>query len=158
MKNRVKFLALVILSQCIMIVVFLSGFMWLNEKPTDCPVECPVPIPVEVVVEAEPEICVTATCYNPTAAQCNSEYWITASGSKIDTLNPLKHRWIAISRDLEEQGITLNDTVQITGIGNYSRQWIIKDRMNKRWKNKIDLLVGETDYIAKWTEVTITVN
>jgi len=100
--------------------------------------------------------CVTVTCYNPVPAQTNSEYWITASGAKIDTLNPLKHRWVAVSRDLESKGIKLHDTIHITGVGIYDGQWIVKDRMNKRWTDRIDLLVGENNYIAKWTEVSIT--
>jgi 3D (Asp-Asp-Asp) domain-containing protein len=104
-----------------------------------------------------PQLPVVVTCYNPTKAQCNSQYWITASGSQIDTLNPLKHRWVAISRDLEKKGVSLHDTIIIGNIGQYSGEWIVKDRMNKRWTNRVDLLVGKKDVISKWSTATIIV-
>ena len=46
---------------------------------------------------------VTATIYHATPEQTDSTPDITASNKKIDLSNPLKHRWIAVSRDLEEK-------------------------------------------------------
>ena len=98
----------------------------------------------------------TVTTYHPVAEQCNSEYWRTASYKKIDTLNPLKHRWIAVSRDLEKKGFVFGAKVKIEGIGDYSGEWEVQDRMNKRWNNRIDLLIGEDNPIGKWENVKVT--
>lgn len=91
---------------------------------------------------------VTATCYYPTGQ-------LTADGSKIDSLNPLKHRWIAISRDLK---FKFGDTVMIKGVGIYDGYWIIKDKMNKRFKNRIDLLTGRDNKIGRWDKITLKTN
>ena len=73
---------------------------------------------------------VTATAYTARAVECNSEPWVTASG------RPSRVGGIAISRDLEALGLTLGDMVVIKGMGLFR----IEDRMNKRWKNRIDIL------------------
>lgn len=99
---------------------------------------------------------VTVTCYNPVKEQTNNEYWITASNKKIDTLNPLKHRWIAVSRDLEPMGFTFGKKVLIEGVGKYSGTWTVQDRMNKRWTKRIDLLVGVDDDLGAWKNIKIT--
>ena len=36
--------------------------------------------------------------------------------------------------------------------------WIVEDRMNKRFKNKIDFLVDNSIILGKWTNVIITLN
>lgn len=99
---------------------------------------------------------VTVTCYHPVKAQTSNEYWITASNKTIDTLNPLKHRWIAVSRDLEQYGYVFGAKVKVTGTKGYDGVWTVEDRMNRRWTNKIDLLIGEDDAIGKWDNVELT--
>lgn len=98
---------------------------------------------------------VTATVYHPVPEQTNSEYWITASGQKIDTLNPIKHKWVAVSRDLEEKGFTLGRTFYVSGAGEMDGTWTVQDRMNKRWTNRIDFLVNKTTKGGKWENVKI---
>lgn len=100
-------------------------------------------------------IFVTATIYHADLTQCNTEYWITASGIKIDTLNPIKHRWIAVSRDLEKLGFTFNTKICVEGAGNLDGEWTIQDRMNKRWKKRIDFLVNKSRKGGKWYNVKI---
>lgn len=99
---------------------------------------------------------VTATCYHPTVAQCDSDPLITASLKKINESDPLSHRWIAISRDLKEF-YNFGDAILVLGTkdGIYDGIWIVNDLMNKRWEKKIDFLVGENDYIDKFENVTI---
>jgi 3D (Asp-Asp-Asp) domain-containing protein len=46
---------------------------------------------------------VTLTTYSATIGQTDSTPHITASGFKIDTINPKKHRIIAVSRDLKKK-------------------------------------------------------
>jgi len=69
--------------------------------------------------------------------------------------NPESHRIIAVSRDLEAKGFKMNSTVLISNAGDMDGLWIIRDRMNKRWTNRIDFLVDETMKGGKWTNVKI---
>jgi 3D (Asp-Asp-Asp) domain-containing protein len=47
---------------------------------------------------------------------------------------------IAVSRDLLTIGINHNTKIKINGIDGI---YLVKDKMNKRWKNKIDIYMGE---------------
>jgi 3D (Asp-Asp-Asp) domain-containing protein len=90
------------------------------------------------------EVKVTATCYNAVEGQTNSNPLITADGSFIEVDKIEDIRWIAISRDLEKQDFHMGDSVLVQGVGNgYDGIWTIRDRMNKRFKNKIDFLISE---------------
>ncbi len=69
--------------------------------------------------------------------------------------NPESHRIIAVSRDLESKGFTMNKLVVVSNAGKMNGIWVIRDRMNKRWTNRIDFLVDETMKGGKWTNVKI---
>lgn len=85
---------------------------------------------------------VTATAYNSLASQTNSNPHITAFG---DSLKP-GLRYIAVSRNLLKQGLTHNTLVKIEGLeGTY----LVKDKMNKRWMNRIDIYMGTDVKAAK---------
>ena len=104
------------------------------------------------------DIKVTATCYQPTIEQCDSTPGITADGSRIDLSNPLKHRWVAVSRDiLRVRHINFGDTILISGTGRYDGKWVIRDVMSKKFKNKVDFLVGDNDRIGRWEEVNVRI-
>lgn len=103
------------------------------------------------------EIVVVATCYIPTSSQCDSTPAITASNKKIDTINPLKHRWIAVSRDLLKH-LSFGDTVEVSGTGVYDGKWIVNDVMNKRHKQMIDFLVGGKNVCRTWHDVKLAIN
>ncbi|WP_204345196.1 3D domain-containing protein [Psychroserpens algicola] len=78
---------------------------------------------------------VTATAYNSLSYQTNSNPNITAFG---DSLKP-GLRYIAVSRNLLREGLTHNTLVKIEGLeGTY----LVKDKMNKRWWNRIDVYMG----------------
>mgnify|MGYP003643660148 FL=1 len=98
---------------------------------------------------------VTATIYHATAEQCNEDFLTTASGKKINESNPIGHRWIAVSRDLEQLGFKMGEKVMIDGADDLSGIWTIQDRMNKRWTQRIDFLVNKTRKGGKWDNVTI---
>jgi 3D (Asp-Asp-Asp) domain-containing protein len=87
---------------------------------------------------------VTLTTYSPTVGETDSTPHLTASGFKIDTLNPIKHRIIAVSRDLKKKW-KFGTRVKIKNAGKYNGIYTVKDVMNKRFKNHIDLLIGEDD-------------
>ena len=88
---------------------------------------------------------ITVTFYNPTTGQCDSDPLITADGSEIN-LKKLENgelRWCAVSRDLL-QVYRYGDEIWIDSENPEIRGWwIIKDTMNIRKKNHIDLLLPE---------------
>ena len=102
-------------------------------------------------------ILVTATIYHATPEQTDSTPHITASNKIIDLGNPLKHRWIAVSRDLEAKGLTFGVKVCITGAGDLDGIWTVQDRMNRRWTSRIDFLVSKKLKGGKWENVTIEI-
>ena len=100
---------------------------------------------------------VTVTIYHADPKQTDSTPFITASNQTIDSLNPAKHRWIAVSRDLELLGFTFGACVLVEGIGpNIDGEWQVQDRMNKRWKKRIDLLVNKNIKYGKWNNIKLT--
>jgi len=98
---------------------------------------------------------VTLTTYSPSMGETDSTPNITASGFKIDTANPRKHRIIAISRDLKRKW-KFNQKVRIRKAGKYNGDYTVKDLMNKRYKNRVDILVGKDDKQIKLSNVQIT--
>ena len=100
---------------------------------------------------------VTATIYHADPRQCNADYLTTASLKKINKANPQGHRWIAVSRDLEQHGFVFGVTVCVDGAGDLDGLWTVEDRMNKRWTNRIDFLVNKDMKLGKWHNVTIKI-
>jgi 3D (Asp-Asp-Asp) domain-containing protein len=79
---------------------------------------------------------VTASAYNSVEKQTKQgNPNLTAWG---DILEP-GEKAIAVSRDLIEKGLDHNQEVEIKGL---SGTYIVKDKMNKRWSNKIDIYMG----------------
>ena len=95
-------------------------------------------------IKDNPYETVTLTTYSPTIQECDSTPHITASGFKINPKNPKKHRIIAISRDLKKK-LPFGTVVKITGAGKFNGDYVVEDIMNKRYKNRIDLLIGDDD-------------
>tara|TARA_R100000935_G_C2793804_1_gene147221 strand:- start:305 stop:700 length:396 start_codon:yes stop_codon:yes gene_type:complete len=94
---------------------------------------------------------VTASAYNSLAYQNQGNPKITAWG---DTLKPGMNV-IAISRDLIKKGMVYNTPVKIDGL---SGIFFVKDKMHHRWKNKIDIYMGEDVQKAKnWGRKKISI-
>ena len=87
---------------------------------------------------------VSLSTYKADTTETDSTPLVTASGFKLDSLNPKKHRVIAISRDLKEL-FAFGDKVKLTNAGKFNGIWFIHDVMNKRYKNKIDILINPSD-------------
>ena len=87
---------------------------------------------------------VMVTTYSPTIEQTDSTPLITASGYKINLANPKRQRIVAVSRDLKRK-YKFGKKVRITGIGKLSGTYTIRDVMNKRFKKRVDILIGEND-------------
>ena len=98
---------------------------------------------------------VTLTTYSPTEGETDSTPHLTASGFKIDKDNPKRHRIIAVSRDLKKKW-PFGTKVKIKNAGKYNGVYTVKDVMNKRHKNRIDILIGEDDKQTKINNVKIT--
>ncbi|GGG46479.1 3D domain-containing protein [Bizionia arctica] len=85
---------------------------------------------------------VSASAYNSVSYQTSENPHITAFG---DSLIPGK-KYIAVSRDLLALGLDHNTPVKITGLEGV---YLVKDKMNSRWTNKIDIYMGTDIEAAK---------
>jgi len=95
---------------------------------------------------------VTATAYNSLAYQTSSNPFITAFG---DSLIPGKN-YIAVSRDLLALGLGHNTPVKIEG---FREIFLVKDKMNKRWKKRIDIYMGvDVKKARKWGKQKVIIN
>jgi len=75
---------------------------------------------------------VTATAYNSVEGQTDDDPWVAAWNNRLRPGDKI----IAVSRDLEKHGLTNGAKVKIEGLpGTYT----VRDRMNKRYKNRIDV-------------------
>ena len=108
---------------------------------------------MEKIKTLEP-ISVTLTTYTSSEKETDSTPNITASGFKIDTLNPMKHRIIAVSRDLKKKW-KFGTKVRITGAGKYDGTYYVRDVMNKRYKKRIDILIGKNHKQIKLEDIKI---
>ena len=107
----------------------------------------------KMIETIKPEI-VTLTTYTASVKETDSTPNITASGFKIDTNNAKKHRIIAVSRDLKKK-LKFGSKVRIEGAGKYDGIYGVHDVMNKRYRNRIDILIGHNDKQTKLEKVKI---
>ena len=105
------------------------------------------------IKDIEPDI-VTVTTYSPSIEQTDNTPLITASGFKINPNNPKGHRIIAISRDLKRK-YKFGKKVRITGIGKLSGTYTVRDVMNKRYRKRVDILIGEEDKQTKFSNAKL---
>lgn len=90
------------------------------------------------------------TVYNATRAQCDSRPDILADGTHINIAKAGSYRYCALSRNLLTRWggkISYGDTIRVMGAEHLSGDWIVRDTMNDRFTNRIDLLVDKT---TKW--------
>lgn len=79
---------------------------------------------------------VTVSAYNSTIVQTDGLPTLAAWG---DTLSP-GIKTIAVSRDLIALGLDRNTQVKIEGLDGI---FLVKDKMGDRWKNRIDVYMGD---------------
>lgn len=87
-------------------------------------------------------ICVTATAYNSVDSQTEGHPRITAWG---DTLRPGMNA-VAVSRDLMRMGLDHNAKIKIEG---FDSIFLVKDKMHYRWRNRIDIYMGNNVEAAR---------
>ena len=78
---------------------------------------------------------VSATAYNSVPEQTDDTPFEAAWG---DILDP-EVKSIAVSSDLLDMGLTKNTRVKIEGLPG---EYLVLDKMNKRWEKKIDIYMG----------------
>jgi 3D (Asp-Asp-Asp) domain-containing protein len=105
----------------------------------------------KMIETIKPEI-VTLTTYKASEGETDSTPNITASGFKIT--NPKKHKIIAVSRDLKKK-YKFGQKVRITGAGKYNGTYRVHDVMNKRYRNRIDILIGHNDKQTKLKKIKL---
>lgn len=98
---------------------------------------------------------VKVSMYTTSVGQTDSSPFTTASGFKLDPINPKKHRIIAVSRDLKLL-LGFGTRVMVQGIGKWSGVYVIRDVMNKRFTKKIDILINPTDEPTYFHSATLT--
>jgi 3D (Asp-Asp-Asp) domain-containing protein len=116
-----------------LLAVLASGCSSFRPPPATPPVP-PAPSPRELEV--------TATAYNSTPGQTDSSPTITAFGIRLKP----GMRIVAVSRDLEELGLTEGVQIRIEGLDG---DWRVGDRMHGRWTRKIDVYFGDDGEAAK---------
>ncbi|AOS97014.1 hypothetical protein AUP74_01579 [Microbulbifer aggregans] len=80
----------------------------------------------------EKTMTVHATAYNSVPGQTDDDPWVAAWNNRLRPGDKV----IAVSRDLEKHGLTNGAKVKIEGLpGTYT----VRDRMNKRFTNRIDV-------------------
>ena len=94
---------------------------------------------------------VTASAYTSCRRETDNTPYLAAWNNK------LKHsvKSIAVSRDLLKKGLTNKTKVTIDGLpGTY----IVLDKMNKRWKKKIDIYMGcNLKKARRWGKRKVTI-
>ena len=92
---------------------------------------------------------VTVTTYNPTHRQTDSTPNITADGTKFHTWKATEYRYVALSRDfLSRWGgpFEYGDYVIIEGTGEWDGIYQVRDTMNPKWTNRVDILTTNSRF------------
>ena len=96
--------------------------------------------------------------YNPTPSQTDRTPNITADGTRINPNKASSYRYIALSRNLLKRWggpFDYGDYVVIEGAGIYDGVYQVKDTMNPRFTNRVDILRSRDSKHFKYTNVTI---
>ena len=111
----------------------------------------------EVVDEFKLEgLDVTVTMYHPTRQQTDSTPNITADGTKFKTWRATDYRYVALSRDLISRWggpFEYGDYIVIEGTGKWDGIYQVRDTMNPKWVNRVDILT--TDSRFKYNDITM---
>ena len=102
---------------------------------------------------------VTATIYHAVRGQTDTTPHITADGTRLDTRNASKYRYVALSRDLLKRWggpFDYGDYIIVEGCnGKYDGIWQVRDTMNERFHNRIDFLQSKGTKLNKFDNAVI---
>lgn len=141
----------VFLLLCFFKFLFTHDFSTSNEVKTVKPTKTII----SRIKYVKKEVCrVVATMYYAVEGQCDSDPYITACMYKINPNKASEHKWIAVSRDLLKK-FHYGQKVRISGCGKKDGIYVVADTMNKRFRNKIDILETQGTPIYKFENVKI---
>ena len=92
---------------------------------------------------------VTVTTYNPTRAQTDSTPNITADGTRINPRKATQYRYVALSRGLLSRWggpFEYGDYIVIEGTNGRDGIYQVRDTMNPRWTNRVDILTTNSSF------------
>ena len=101
---------------------------------------------------------VIATIYNPVRGQTDKTPHITADGTRLDTRNASKYRYVALSRDLLKRWggpFDYGDFVLLKNAGHKDGVYQVRDTMNPKWVNVVDILESKDVRPYKFTNAHI---
>jgi len=102
-------------------------------------------------VEGDLSLQVSATAYNSHPSQTDGDPHVTAWGDRLEP----GMKAIAVSRDLIGLGLGHGAEVRIDGLPG---RYVVRDKMAKRWKQKIDIYMGDDVNAAlKWGRRRVTI-
>ena len=109
---------------------------------------------------ASSEFIVTGTMYSPTRAQCDATPNITADGTKINPKHASSYRYVALSRDLLERWggpFHYGEYISVEGTknGQHDGIWQVRDTMNPKWVNMVDILESTNVKPYKYVDAQI---
>jgi len=94
---------------------------------------------------------VTSTAYTSCTRETDHTPYLAAWNNRLKP----SVKSIAVSRDLLKLGLTNGTRVKISGLKGH---YIVLDKMNKRWKKKIDIYMGRNLKKAiKWGKRKVTI-
>ena len=96
---------------------------------------------------------VTATAYTMSEAETKQgNPGLAAWGDKLAPGT----KAIAVSRDLVTAGLTHGTNVTIEGLDGV---YVVRDKMNKRWREKIDIFMGkDREAATRWGKKTVVIS
>lgn len=98
------------------------------------------------------ELEVTATAYTSHVSQTDETPFLAAWNNQLKP----GVKSIAVSRDLLQMGLTNGSKVKIEGL---KGEYLVLDKMHKRWQQKIDIYMGTNYKKAKnWGKQTVTIS
>ena len=92
---------------------------------------------------------VTVTTYNPTRSQTDSTPNELADGTKIKPWRATDYRYVALSRDLISRWggpFEYGDYIVIEGTGKWDGIYQVRDTMNPKWTNRVDILTTNSRF------------
>ena len=101
---------------------------------------------------------VTVTTYNPTERQTDSTPNITADGTKIRISKASDYKFVALSRNLLKRWggpFDYGDFILLKGTGKKDGVYQVRDTMNPKWVNVVDILESENVQPYKYTDAQI---
>ena len=104
------------------------------------------------------EFDVTVTMYHPIPNQTDSTPNITADGTKINIWKASEYRYVALSRDLLSRWggpFDYGDYIVIEGIRENSGIYQVRDTMNPKHTNRVDILKTPGSRQFKYDDVTM---